>query len=421
MKKPEEYARDIQQIELQGIRKILSTTNPAKIVVFSEDFPPYSGGVAQWAAGIARGLHQIGHSVDMLTRFREELATYAERDWPFPVRYIPGKRWPQLRTLYCYNALNEYITAFGAPELVIATTWNFARAAVPLKSRNRREFNLITVTHGLEVTRKMPRPKRWWLRHTLNRSDLVVSVSEFTRQRVLDRHKTPPEKVVALPNGVDVKKFYPGADVRELRERFNLGNGKIILTLARVIERKGHDRVIRALPRVLQAVPDAKYLICGPWEKNYLAQLQELISRLHLQQKVIFTGYMPPAELNRIYNLCDVYIMPSRELVETGDTEGFGITYLEANACEKPVIGGRSGGVGDAIVDGETGFLVDGDDVDGIAEKLILLLQDEALARRLGKAGRQRVEKRYTWEVIARELMQLYAQRQGRTASMAGG
>ena len=96
--------------------------------------------------------------------------------------------------------------------------------------------------------------------------------------------------------------------------------------------------------------------------------------------------------------------MPSRELVDRGDTEGFGITYLEANACEKPVIGGRSGGVSDAVVDGTTGFLVNPDDIEEIADKLITLLSDPVLSKRLGKQGRERIENFYTWDVIAKKI-----------------
>jgi phosphatidylinositol alpha-1,6-mannosyltransferase len=109
--------------------------------------------------------------------------------------------------------------------------------------------------------------------------------------------------------------------------------------------------------------------------------------------------------LPAFYNLCDAYIMPSREIASSGDTEGFGITFLEANACEKPVIGGNSGGVVDAIVDGETGLLVDPLDPAAIAEKAILLLTDKALAEKLGIQGRERIEKGFTWRVITEKMM----------------
>ena len=128
---------------------------------------------------------------------------------------------------------------------------------------------------------------------------------------------------------------------------------------------------------------------------------------LYLDDHVLFTGYVDPDQLNSLYNLCDVYVMLSRELVARGDTEGFGITFLEANACGKPVIGGDSGGVSDAILDGVTGFLVDPLDVDGVAEKLILLLEDPDLARRLGQQGRARVEGSFTWDGITKQLLEM--------------
>jgi phosphatidylinositol alpha-1,6-mannosyltransferase len=164
--------------------------------------------------------------------------------------------------------------------------------------------------------------------------------------------------------------------------------------------------VIRVLPTVLKNIPDLKYIIAGSYEKKYCQRLQQLVEDLNLGDIVTFTGYVQPHEIPLYYNLCDVYIMPSRELENKGDTEGFGITYLEANACEKPVIGGKSGGVVDAIVDGKTGFLVNPEDEDEIADKLILLLSDPGLAQKLGKNGRDRIEKGYTWNIITKDILE---------------
>lgn len=370
--------------------------------MFSEDFPPVSGGIAQWAAGVAKSLHCQGYEVRVLTRYRRKYASFSARH-EFPILYIKGKRWKQLRSWYCYRSIKKLYQEGYQPDLIIATTWNFARGIINLAHKNRTK--LITVVHGLEVTRKMSFIKKLWLKRTLQKSDLVIAVSQFTKGKIIESFSNNGINISIFPNGVDPSKFDPHLETSALKKKFGLVDEKVILTLARVIERKGHDNVIEALPKIKEQIPNIKYIIAGNWDEDYFQSLKELVRKLRLDQTVIFTGYVPPDEVKYFYNLCDVYIMPSRELEEMGDTEGFGITFLEANACEKPVIGGNSGGVSDAVVNGETGFLVNPLDVDEIARKLILLLSDEKLSHRLGKQGRERIEKEYTWDIISERIM----------------
>ncbi len=376
-----------------------------RIVIFSEDFPPYPGGIAQWAYGMAIALNRLNHEIHVLTRFRPEYDDFHKSDIEksFYIVNIKGKRWKQFRTMYCYRAMKKFYEEGNQADLILATTWNFSRGILSLANKNGSK--LITVVHGLEVTRKMTNLKKRWLKSSLNGSDAVIAVSQFTRNYLINNFTLDKEKVVFIANGVDPVEFSPSNDSSKLRKRFGLNDEKVILTLARVIERKGHDKVIEALPKVLEKIPNVKYIICGPYEESYYNQLQNQIQTLGLQNVVEFTGYVAADELSKIYNLCDVYIMPNRLIESTGDSEGFGITFLEANACGKPVIGGASGGVGDAILDGETGFLVNPEDSDEIAEKIILLLEDANLANKLGKQGRLRVEKQYTWDAIAERIL----------------
>ncbi|MCD4693025.1 MAG: glycosyltransferase family 4 protein [Calditrichales bacterium] len=371
------------------------------ILIFSEDFPPYSGGIAQWAFGMANSLSRLGHNVKIYTRYRKEFEIQPSSQ-NYPVCFIEGENWKKLRTYYAHRTVRQYFDSGEKADLIIATTWNIGRGIY--KVAKRMSVPLITVAHGLEVTRKMPFLKKLWLKKTLKQSSLTIAVSHFTYQFIIEKLGLPENKCEVFPNGVDIKQYCPLKDTGKIKRRHQLENEKIILSLARVIKRKGHDKVIEALPKVIEKVKDVKYIICGPWEEQFYKELRVLIDRLDLNEQVVFTGYVNAEDLRLYYNACDVYIMPSRELYDKGDTEGFGITYLEANACEKPVIGGRSGGVTDAIVDGETGFLVNPASVDEIAGKLILLLQDHSLAQKLGKQGRKRIEKEFTWDIIADKL-----------------
>jgi phosphatidyl-myo-inositol dimannoside synthase len=209
-----------------------------------------------------------------------------------------------------------------------------------------------------------------------------------------------------VPCGVTVSRFNPAVPDPRLKTRFGLTDEKIILTLSRVVERKGHDKVIAALPAVIAKVPNVKYIIAGDPTGTFSGTLKKLVADLKLDDRVIFAGHLKPEEIIPFYNLCDVYIMPSRELSSCGDTEGFGITFLEANACGKPVIGGNSGGVADAIENGVSGFLVDPLNTREIADRLILLLTDKELARKIGHQGRERILRGFTWDAIADRIME---------------
>ena len=158
------------------------------------------------------------------------------------------------------------------------------------------------------------------------------------------------------------------------------------MTVGRLMWRKGQDMLIRALPEIVKAVPNCVYLICGTGP--YEAGLRELAQSLQVDSQVIFLGSLPSEHLPSLYNLSDVFVMPNRMSEKTRDVEGFGIVFLEANACEIPVVGGRSGGTSDAVADGESGLLVDGSSPGEIAGSVIRLLQDPILAQDNGR-GRQ--------------------------------
>jgi phosphatidyl-myo-inositol dimannoside synthase len=372
------------------------------IAILSEDFPEKSGGIAQWASGVAQGLHDLGYRVIVITRHWKEYTAPTEGAYGFSVRLIRGNHWKKLRTWYWRRAVARLYAEGVRPDLLIATTWNAGRGTFGIAARHGTRTLL--VVHGLEVTRRMGRIKKWWCGNTLHKADAIVAVSAFTGQRVADAFSIDKKKIAMIPNGVDILRFRPGIDASALRSRLGLHNRSILLTLARIVERKGQDQVIRALPAIIRKVPDVTYCIAGDPRGDHAQTLKALVAELGLESHVRFAGYVEPADIPLFYSLCEVYVMPSREIVSSGDTEGFGITFLEANACGKPVIGGNSGGVADAIVDGETGFLVDPLDPAAIAEKAILLLTDKMLAKKLGKQGRERIENRFTWRVITERM-----------------
>ena len=175
--------------------------------------------------------------------------------------------------------------------------------------------------------------------------------------------------------------------------------------MARLVESKNHEALIRAFAKVVKNIPEALYRIIG--EGPMESQLKELVSALGLVDKVIFLGSVPGSELAAYYYSCDVFVMVSKEIKERGEVEGFGIVFLEAAACARPVIGSKGGGIADAVIDGDTGILVDPSNEDEIARAIVRVLQDEELANRLGENGRRRAETELTIENFGEKLKKL--------------
>jgi phosphatidylinositol alpha-1,6-mannosyltransferase len=243
----------------------------------------------------------------------------------------------------------------------------------------------INYIHGEEITTEVPyrlfgRRRRHYLRH----AEAVVAVSEFTRRALIEKMGVAAERIELIVNGVDAGRFCPGPKPQALIARYGLAGKRVLLTVGRLVERKGIDATIRALPRILERCPDTRYLIVGTGE--YRTELEALVAAHGVDEQVIFAGRVPHDELVAHYRLCDLFVMPNRELANR-DTEGFGLVFLEANACGKAVIAGRAGGVVEAVRHEETGLNVDGNDIGAIAEAITALLLDDERRNAMGERG----------------------------------
>lgn len=221
---------------------------------------------------------------------------------------------------------------------------------------------------------------------------------EALRQGVL------PERLHLLTPAVDDHFFTAKPCPERARSRYGLEGKKLILTVGRLVERKGHEMVIRALPSLRRDFPDLAYLVVGtgPMEEK----LKRIAREEGVSESVIFAGRVSRDDLADCYAACDLFVMPHRELPD-GDTEGAGIVFLEAAALGRPAIAGDTGGSGDSVIDGETGFRVDGARPEEIAGCVSRLLNDPALARKMGEAGRSLAFRERRWEDRARELRRI--------------
>jgi len=288
------------------------------------------------------------------------------------------------------------IAVRGRPRVVQLATCNEGYLGLFLQRWFKLPF--VVYAHGNEILAALD--SDWDSpRLALQNAACVLANSRFTAGLV-EKAGVAPEAIEIIPLGCDIERFRPRKSNPQLRRKV-LGDrtaGPVILTVGGLVERKGHDMIIRSLPMICRRLPDVTYLIVGTGP--FKERLSELASELGVRDRIIFADRVSDDELPDFYALCDVFAMPSRANLAFHDVEGFGLVFLEAGACAKPVIAGRSGGIEDAVVDGLTGLVVDPSDVQGIGQALIRLLTDSALRERLGQQGRVRVEEKHTWRIV---------------------
>jgi phosphatidyl-myo-inositol dimannoside synthase len=240
--------------------------------------------------------------------------------------------------------------------------------------------------HGEELTtldRHDPQKDR--CKSRLAASDGVISVSSFTENVIQNILGINTKVQTALiENGVNCQKFYPRPKRMDLVERYGLDDGFVFVSVCRLLEKKGVDNTIRAFASLASALPSARLLIVGTGD--YGNTLKQIAAETDVNSRIIFTGEVTNEDLPDHYALGDVFVMPNRAMPD-GDTEGFGLVFLEANACGLPVVAGQDGGSTDAVKNGVNGLVVDGKSVEKIASAMFKLATDPDLAYKIGKQG----------------------------------
>lgn len=278
------------------------------------------------------------------------------------------------------------------PEGLVA--WLVARIA---------RIPVVIYAHGEEITTWRQPGKFKVMRFAYRHADNLVANSDFTREQLL-KLGVAPERITIINPGVDIDRFQPGLPCEDLKASIDLTPGqKLILSVGRLSRRKGFDMVIRSLPELLKKGMDVRYVLIGVGED--WDDLVDLACQQKVSDRVHMLGHVSPDDLPRWYNACDVFAMPNREI--NGDTEGFGMVFVEAAACGKPSIAGYSGGTGAAVVDGVTGLRVDGAIVNEVGRALSKLLGDPDLLQEMGAAAHQRAVEQFSWASVAQLTAQL--------------
>jgi phosphatidyl-myo-inositol dimannoside synthase len=311
-------------------------------------------------------------------------------------------RWP-VRTLLPTPAVRRRLFDLIAAESPDVVVFGAAMPLALLGPPIRRRFGVpyVTFTHGLEVAAARLPGGPALLRQIGRDAALVTTVSRWTAE-ILRPCFGSATRVVQLPVGVDVERFNPDVSAADVRERHRLGSGPIISAVSRLVPRKGHDQVIRALPEIRHAFPAVRFLVVGAGPDE--ARLRALATRHGVNAHVVFAGAVTCDDLPAYFRAGDVFAMPCRHRWAGLDVEAFGSVYLQAAAAGRVTVAGHAGGVPEAVEHGQTGLVVDGTQVGEVAAALLNLLHDPDRAAAMGKRGAARARADFSWEVIAARL-----------------
>ncbi len=380
-------------------------------LLLSYDFPPIGGGISRWMAELAKrypagtlvvstGSHPDASEVD---------ATFPNRvdRLPVPLRRLRNIQglllWAQRTAVLARSTSAGFIWCGNIKPAAYPAKWTRERVGTPFGIL-LHGGDLLILQHQIHQSAM----KRRTARGLLGSAAVLVANSQWTRERCLAvLHEldldSDPARVQVVPLGADQEFFRPGLDSRDVRERYSLGEGRWLLSVARLTRHKGIDTVLAALAQLGTRYPDLRYAVVGEGEDR--DALEAEAHQLGLGDRVRFLCGVPDRDLPALYNCADVYVGVSRLLSQR--VEGFGISLCEASACGVPVVAGKSGGMPEAVHDGETGILVDAESAEAVAAALRRLLDDPALRVQYGSAGRRAVERHYNWDRVTADLVRI--------------
>lgn len=367
-----------------------------KILFLTIDFPPAGGGMSRHCYDMATALKKSGEEVIIFApgvkhQDRTNLAVRRLRCLDSG-RVFDNYFW----SIFVFLWQGFFYCLTHRVKAVLVHTWSPAGVAAFILNK-LSGIPYFIFAHGLDIYSCFNDNKvKKLMTKVLGNSRAVIANSNFTK--ILVQKIGPDIQAVVLNPVIDLKRF---ANISSPPQN-TLAGKKVILTVARLVESKNHESVIRAMPRVIERFPEAVYRIVGDGPLGQ--KLKSLAVDLGVKDKVVFEGEAAEEDLPAYYSNCDIFILASKEIPRRGEAEGFGIVFLEAAACSKPAIGGKSGGIPDAVLDGETGILVDPTDVDNIAAAIIRLLSSDVLRKELGSNARRRVEEELNSDKLSQRI-----------------
>ena len=374
-----------------------AVSNPVLFV--TNDFGPRAGGIETFIIGLIER-RPFGQTI-VYTSWQDNAETY-DAEWrsKFGVEVIRDRSKILLPTPRVALALRKIIRTRG-----ITTAAFGAAAPLGLLSASMKRAGVkrsVALTHGHEVWWAKVFPFNLLLRRIASTVDVLTYLGEFTQSAISKALSSNAQRaMVKIAPGIDTDHFFP-TDASILRRSLGLEDKKVIVSVGRLVHRKGQDYLIQSMPLILHQVPNAHLLLVG--QGPYLEHLQKLVKEHGLESSVTFIGRVDYKELPQYLCVGDIFAMPSRSRLMGLEVEGLGIVYLEASSCGLPVLAGNSGGAPDAVKQSETGLVVNGTDEKQIASAAIELLNNSDSSKKMGLAGRQWIVNNWRWETWSKEF-----------------
>ena len=375
-----------------------------KILCITNDFGPRAGGIETFVMGLIERAPQ--GSIIVYTPAQGDTTSY-DQAWlrDFGVEVIRDRSKILLPTPRVIQSVKKVIARDSIKQVFFGAA---APLAVMARSLRRKGVvNIVALTHGHEV---------WWAKlwpfssaisSIGNSVDHLTYLGEFTKSEIAKALSTKAKsRLVKIAPGIDTDHFAPDSGSIQLRRELGLIDKKVIVSVGRLVHRKGQDFLIQSLPAILEKHPTAHILMVG--EGPYRKDLTKMVEKLKLSQSVTFIGRIQYKDLPRYICAGDIFAMPSRSRLAGLEVEGLGIVYLEASSCALPVVAGRSGGAPDAVEEGITGFSVDGTSTAEISSAIIKLLDDPVKAKAMGAAGRSWIIEKWRWEIWSKQFSALF-------------
>ena len=372
-----------------------------KILLVTNDLGPHTGGIESFILGLLGEMD--GSQVVIYTsceigseEFDKDLAQ------KFGVVVIRDRAKVLLPTPRINRSVAKVMKDYDASFI-----WFGAAAPLGWMSGHLRRSGakrIVALTHGHEVWWSKLWPFSLVMKTMAGQIDALGYLGEFTKRAMMKAVGDSTEMVRIAP-GISIDHFTPGPKSADLAKELGVENKELVLCVGRLVHRKGQDRLIEAMPRVLKSIPNAALLIVGEGPRRDV--LEKLVAKHNLEGTVRIVGRLSYDKLPEVIRLGDVFAMPSRSRFFGLEVEGLGIVYLEASACGVPILAGASGGAPDAVLEGETGLVVDGKNTDAIADSIIKLLNDAPLRQRMSVRGRQWASEEWNWSHWGREFTQM--------------
>jgi phosphatidyl-myo-inositol dimannoside synthase len=364
-----------------------------KVCLLTNDYPPLMGGISAYVGGLHQGINALGHECRLLFfPVNSKIKAEGEGVITHPVK----GNWTLMRLLSSKRAMSKYREKIREADLVIVSAWSPLGVAYKALFPPPKPRSLL-LTYGNDVLEPMRSAKyKRRMRETFEYFDLLAAISHYTASLC---HRVTDKRVAVIGGGLD-RRFL---EVTKKTDMAKEDAGFTILSVGRLIERKGCGLVLQSLNRIRHSLSDWRYVIIG--SGPYETDLRRMISEFALQANVMILNDVDDRDLINWYGAADLFVMVSREMPDHGEVEGLGLVYMEAGAARLPVIAGRSGGVADAVKEGLNGILVDPYSEEELSEALLKLFRESRLRRELGDHGRRLAEDEWRWEKVAERIL----------------